>query len=111
MNMTLDGETMLDLRHLPDYLKQSLSDELMGMPNVESVFTARNDSLVPSTPVFNFQGTINDMVDAYEKELLQFALRATKGNLSRCGDKLGISRQSLSVKLKKYQIDPKNFKR
>ena len=111
MNMTLDGETILDLRHLPTYLKRHFSEELMGMPNAEEVFSVRNDEMSPAAPIVHFHGNINDMVDSYEKELIQFALRATKGNLSRCGEKLGISRQSLSVKLKKHGIDPKVFKK
>lgn len=53
---------------------------------------------------------LNYMVDQFERKLIEKALAETKGKLSRCGEKLGISRQGLSVKLKKYRIDPTQYR-
>ena len=53
---------------------------------------------------------LNYMVDQFERKLIEKALAETKGKLSRCSKRLGISRQGLSVKLKKYQIDPSQYR-
>lgn len=110
MNMTTTGETILDVRHLPTYLKQHFSEELLPFPRAQEIFSVRNDHKHGEAPVIYIHNDINTMVDSYEKEILKYALTSTKGHLCRCSEKLGISRQSLSVKLKKYHLDPNKFK-
>ncbi|HMM07435.1 MAG TPA: sigma 54-interacting transcriptional regulator [Clostridiales bacterium] len=110
MNMTTPGETTLDLRHLPTYLKQHFSEELASVPEAQAIFSLRNEHRYSDMPVIHLHNDINTMVDSYEKEILKFALTSTRGHLCRCSEKLGISRQSLSVKLKKYNLDPQKFK-
>lgn len=111
VNMTSEGETVLDVQHLPSYLKQHFRDELAVMPNAEQVFSLRNEDSYNSPTIVHFHSDINTMVDEYEKELINFALLSSEGNLTKCSHKLGISRQSLSVKLKKYSIDPQKYKK
>ncbi|MDO4542477.1 MAG: sigma 54-interacting transcriptional regulator [Bacillota bacterium] len=111
INMTADGEIVLDVQHLPDYLKQHFKNEIAAMPNAVQVFSVENKKEYNTPTALHFYSDINTMVDQYEKELLNFALLSTNGNLTKCGKKLGISRQSLTVKLKKYGIDHKKYKK
>lgn len=110
MNMTADGETTLDVRHLPTYLKQHFSEEISNIPQAQDIFYLRNEERKHDTPYISLYSDINTMVDSYEKEILLFAIAAAKGNISRCARKLGISSQSLTVKLKKYNINAKKYK-
>ncbi len=110
INMTADGESILEIRHLPTYIKQHFGEELSLTPNAEDIFLLRNDQKAQEPAYINLTSDINTMVDDYEKEILLFAISGAKGNISRCAEKLGVSRQSLWVKFKKYNIDPKTFK-
>lgn len=110
VNMTVDGENILEIRHLPTYMKRHFGTELLTNPNAEDIFMLRNEQTATEPSYINLTGDINSMVDSYEKEILLFAINKAKGNISRCAVKLGISRQSLWVKFKKYGIDPKSYK-
>lgn len=110
VNMTMDGESILEIRHLPTYMKRHFGTELLTNPNAEDIFMMRNDQKTNEPSYISLHSDINTMVDNYEKEILLFAINEAKGNISRCAVKLGISRQSLWVKLKKYNIDPKAYK-
>ncbi|MBQ2764264.1 MAG: sigma 54-interacting transcriptional regulator [Firmicutes bacterium] len=110
VNMTTDGESILEIRHLPTYIKRHFGEELSANPNAEDIFLLRNDQNTAEPSYITMTGDINTMVDNYEKEILLFAISEAKGNISRCAAKLGISRQSLWVKFKKYNIDPKAYK-
>jgi len=45
-----------------------------------------------------------------DKKMIRRALAKHNGNVTRAADDLGVSRASLYVLLRKYQIDPQNFK-
>ncbi|ADL08721.1 sigma-54 interaction domain-containing protein [Thermosediminibacter oceani] len=47
---------------------------------------------------------VKSRVDEYEKDLILNALRSTGGNITRAAQKLGIKRQSLQYRMKKYGI-------
>ena len=51
------------------------------------------------------------MIGEYEKNILETALASTAGNLTRCGEKLGIGRQGLMKKVKKYHIRLDKYKK
>ena len=110
VNMTADGETLLEVRHLPTYIKKHFGEELSLIPDAKEIFLFRNEQKTAESSIMNLHSDINTMVDEYEKEILLFAIHDACGNISRCAQKLGISRQSLWVKLKKYNIDPKEYK-
>jgi arginine utilization regulatory protein len=44
-----------------------------------------------------------------EKQMVCDALAASRGNVSRAAGRLGISRQLLNYKLKKYRIDRRTY--
>ena len=59
----------------------------------------------------DFHGNLNTMMAEYEKGLIELALASTHGNLTKCGEKLGVTRQNLTFKIKRHNIDLKKFKR
>ncbi len=111
MNMTIEGENILDLRHLPTYLKNHFKEEISAMPNAEQVFQRHSPQSHKNVPQMDFHGNLNTMMAEYEKGLIELALASTQGNLTKCGEKLGITRQNLTFKMKRHNIDLKKFKR
>jgi len=49
-------------------------------------------------------------LEAAEREAIIKALRATRGHVTRSAEVLGISRQGLYEKLRKFNLDPKSYK-
>lgn len=109
VNLTADGEHILDIQHLPEYLKRHFAEEIthMDRPTMFSRITEPNLNM----PTMDFDLDLATMVDDYEKSLIKLALSGARGNLTKCGEKLGLSRQALTHKIKKYQIDPNEFKK
>lgn len=110
MNMTVEGENILDVYHLPTYLKNHFKDEISAMPNADQVFQRRNSQSDKYVPQMDFHGSLNTMMADYEKGLIELALAGTRGNLTKCGKKLGITRQNLTFKIKRHNIDINKFK-
>lgn len=50
------------------------------------------------------QGTLRELVDNFEKELIWSALQKSRGNISKAAELLGIHRQQLQRKLKQFKI-------
>jgi len=59
----------------------------------------------PKAPAANFAGNLKDMVGTYERGLIIDALEANDGNASQAARMLGVSRQTLWVKMSKYGIE------
>ncbi|MEL4294418.1 sigma-54-dependent Fis family transcriptional regulator [Shewanella xiamenensis] len=97
-----EGEVVLEINHLPDYLAQKLMD-LAFEPQtltevVDAETTAHPHELAEpsSTTIDSLHGTINlNVLQAY---------RACEGNVSQCAKRLGISRNALYRKLKQLGI-------
>ena len=113
MNMTQDGEDTLDVHHLPSYLKNHFKKEISLCPMLCRCFPHPNHTmkLYDNYPVMDFHSDLSTMVGQYEKNILEIALASTGGNLTRCGEKLGITRQGLMKKVQKYHIDLAPYKR
>lgn len=109
MNLTQEGEEILDVQHLPSYLKKLFQEEIAKMPNAVHVYTYKHHKL-DVYPTMNFHGNLSAIVGEYEKSLLELALASTRGNLTLCGQKLGITRQGLKKKLDKYKIKIEEYK-
>lgn len=112
MNLTQEGEEVLDVQHLPFYFKKLYQEEISAMPNAVHVFTYHNQvaKRFENYPVMDFHADLSTMVGEYEQNLLELALASTKGNLTRCAEKLGLTRQGLKKKVDKYQIDLSKYK-
>jgi len=55
-------------------------------------------------------GTLNVMVDDYEKTVIQKALKKHGGDIVLVLDELDLPRRTLNAKMKKYGIERKNFR-
>ncbi len=51
------------------------------------------------------EGSLTDLVDVYEKQIIMKALRENNYNKLRTAEKLGIHRSTFMSKLKKYDIN------
>ncbi|PIQ87241.1 MAG: hypothetical protein COV74_01590 [Candidatus Omnitrophica bacterium CG11_big_fil_rev_8_21_14_0_20_45_26] len=49
--------------------------------------------------------TLSDAVEKFEKEMIEEALKNSKGNKNKAAIQLGLTRQNLQYKLKKYHLD------
>jgi len=89
MNMVLD-EHVIRKEHLPAY-----AEELMNKNKMDS-FDYR-------FRLKDFE-SLSDYIDKIEKETIKAVLEKTSNNISRTAIELGISRQSLQYKVKKYEL-------
>lgn len=107
-NLTSGNEGYLGIEHLPSYVREKMKSEAKNSREAYSgtVTSARQDS-----PRMTVNQNINYMVDQYEKNILDRALRDAEGRLSVCSRTLGISRQALAVKMKKYQLHADDYKK
>jgi Nif-specific regulatory protein len=56
------------------------------------------------------QGSLTASIESYEKDLIQDALKSTRGNVAKTARMLDSTERILSYKIKKYEINPKRFK-
>ncbi len=71
--------------------------------------------LPPTLQTAEISGTITDMsltsaVESYEKDLIQDALKTTKGNVAKASRLLDSTERIIGYKIKKYEITPKRFR-
>lgn len=109
-NFVSERDGYVGIEHLPNYLRDKLEESLreQGESGQPFLFSLPRDSEGKSR--LQIDRNLNDTVDQFERRLIEQALYETKGKLSRCSERLGISRQGLSVKLKKYQINPAQYR-
>ena len=55
--------------------------------------------------------SLRESVEAYERDLLQDALKSTRGNCARAARLLDTTERILTYKVRKYRIDPARFRR
>ncbi len=86
VNTTKDG--VLKAEDLPTRYVQKTAEEEKG-----------NDKIV-----FDDTATLQEVMDGYEEEYLKLALKSNMGQISKTAEMLGIKRQSLQYRIKKYGI-------
>lgn len=107
-NLAEGDEGYLGIEHLPSYIRENMKANSKK---------PQNDSPVPyednqdSGRSYRIEKNINYMVDQYEKGIINNVLTETHGNMSKCSERLGISRQSLAVKMKKHHLIASDFKK
>ncbi|MBP9110489.1 MAG: hypothetical protein KBF83_13100, partial [Pyrinomonadaceae bacterium] len=57
------------------------------------------------------QLTLASAVEAFESDLIQDALKSSRGNVARAAKMLDSTERILGYKIKKYEIDPTRFKK
>lgn len=104
MNMVTEGDTVLDVHHIPEYIKQQLHyDEVYRISVAEDLHKKtekRNEGIIG----------LHEKMAAYERSYICDVLKETRGNISYSSRLLGISRQALCEKLKKYDIDIRSYR-
>ncbi len=56
-------------------------------------------------------GTLDAILERLEKQMILETLISTKGNLVKSAEQLGITERMMGIRIKKYEIDPKRFKK
>ena len=57
-----------------------------------------------------YTGSLQQKLDAIEKEMIMEALKRTKGNMSRAAVQLGLSDRIMGLRIKKFDIDYRKFR-
>ncbi|WP_076791273.1 sigma 54-interacting transcriptional regulator [Chlorobium sp. KB01] len=57
-----------------------------------------------------YTGSLQQKLDAIEKEMIMEALKRTKGNMSRAAMQLGLSDRIMGLRIKKFEIDYRKFR-
>lgn len=83
MNVVPRENTLIEPQHLPRYLHIFPNNKEVALENDNTIF---------------------DVIEDIEKNQIRVALKKNKGNISRTAIELGISRQSLQYRLKKYKL-------
>lgn len=82
-----DNVKILQVKHIPDYLCSQLPvDEFRYQLNETE------------------SSNLNDLLNAYERRIIEKAIRKCKGNVSRAAKTMGISRQNMNYRLNKFGI-------
>ncbi|MBQ2765005.1 MAG: hypothetical protein IJF43_08225, partial [Firmicutes bacterium] len=81
------GVKTLKVEHIPDYLSSQLPLEEYRYQMVDSE-----------------NGDLNDLLNAYERKIIENAIRKCRGNVSRAAKSIGISRQNMNYRLNKFGI-------
>ncbi|MBD7985822.1 sigma 54-interacting transcriptional regulator [Sporosarcina sp. Sa2YVA2] len=86
----LHDEKIIGEEHVPTYLS--------AQNNCEPTTIFHNDAV-------NSNLSLTDRVEAFEKEMIIGTLIKTNYHITNAADQLGISRQSLNYKIRKYEIE------
>lgn len=93
MNMVDQGEKTLGLEHLPLYLRQRFAGQIH-----------KYQALVkPSSK-------LSEVLQDVEKKIIEDTLLKNKGNISQTAEELGIFRQALQYRIRRYRINVDDLK-
>ncbi len=96
LNLMYD-EKRITFDHLSDSFQQQIIDDYN-----------QNESTLAPTPIIESHLPLNDHLERIEIRFIKDALDKADGNVTKASKTLGISRQNLNYKLKKYDIIPEN---
>jgi Nif-specific regulatory protein len=54
--------------------------------------------------------TLEEAIDNLERELVQDALKSTKGNMAKAARLLGVTERIMGLRVAKHGIEPKHYK-
>ncbi|WP_246145556.1 sigma 54-interacting transcriptional regulator [Bacillus rubiinfantis] len=89
LNFIYDENT-IGYDHLPPILKTKLQQK---------------ERLSAARPLYPYTGNLQEEVEKLERTMIEQAMTNANGNITKAGELLGISRQNLNYKLKKYRIN------
>ncbi|WP_267897315.1 sigma 54-interacting transcriptional regulator [Peribacillus saganii] len=88
LNLVFDERT-ISYDHLPPILKNKMQQ--------------LEQTLLTEQPL-QYAGSLPEQIEKLERIMIEQAMKKTDGNITKAGEHLGISRQNLNYKLKKYFI-------
>lgn len=85
----IENENVIRLENIPSYLMDILTD---------------TENKKVYSKVIGDTDNLNEAISKIEKDIIENKLKTCGGNVSRAASSLGISRQNLQYKIKKYEI-------
>ncbi len=85
----INDETSISFTHLPPAFRSKINK--LGTPAAES------DGIA-------FSGNLPEQIEQLERTMIDHAIQEAKGNITKASELLGIPRQNLNYKIKKYKI-------
>jgi arginine utilization regulatory protein len=92
MNMVDAHDKVLDIKNVPLYLRQKLGQSRHYQANIKK------------------SGKLNDILQEIEKQIIVDTLHKNQGNISKTAEELGIFRQALQYRMKKFKITSNSIK-
>ncbi len=91
---------MIEKEHIlkPAHLSTKIKDMIIKNKNLDDIKYMINDN-----------DTLDEVLNGIERELITNSLKNHSFNITRAAESLGIKRQSLQHKIKKYKIDNKRI--
>ncbi|MDQ6600557.1 PAS domain S-box protein [Bacillus salipaludis] len=88
LNLVYDERT-IGFNHLPPIFKNKIQQA---------------ESTLSHEPLSSFSGSLPEQIERLERVMIEQAMNHAQGNITKAAEQLGISRQNLNYKLKKFQI-------
>lgn len=88
MNFANSHQKSLSTNELPPYLKKIICDQKKDTKDY-----------------FNHEGSLHQMLEKFEKEILKNTLDQTQWNISQAAKKLGLHREALYYRIKKFGLN------
>ncbi|MEL7563307.1 MAG: sigma 54-interacting transcriptional regulator [Dehalobacterium sp.] len=95
MNFVETNESILKIEHLPNYFRERILKEK------EYSTTAGENTPLPEE---SHMGTLRESLMQYEKKIIEETLKKHNGHISKTADELGIWRQNLHYRIKRFGI-------
>ncbi len=108
MNFVDTDETTLGLHHLSSHLQRKLTEtgDFDPVDTEDDLIEAR---LNLSAFSYASEKTLHEILDGVEREVIIDRLIKNQGNISQTSKELGIFRQALQYRIKKYKIDEREY--
>jgi len=104
-----------NVRELANTLRVVLQTTLTDCVEISDISRVAPPALaeMPAAPamLFDSSNTLRDDVDLLNKMKIQETLQKCNGNVSKASAQLGISRETLHNRIKKYEIDVQQYRR
>lgn len=100
MNMVEPEEVYLSLDHLSPYQQNRISS---------SKQTTKSNNSSNDIITFSEDKTLKEILEDVERSVILSRLTKNKGNISQTANDLGVFRQALQYRIKKYEIDESEY--
>jgi len=113
MEYLCEQEWSGNIRELISSLKlslQTIQKEVIEVSDLHKVLQLDSKNKVQRTHALNDVRTLKEDLEEVDKKKVEATLAMTNGNVSKSAAKLGVSRETLHSKIRKYEIDVNLFR-